>query len=178
MIGAIISVRAQREILFYLYSISYLGFMRCFHLFAGTLKSWENMTKSQTTTDSLGARAKQTTSPGKNYWSWTKCQSVNCGRNDLVGCQEAGNRRAWFLTLYGNSIRMLKCSFQFIDHEVEICADYDRLKWNIWTPLFSPGARSTPGHSHPHLPKSNSRHSCLDRYFPRVWLIPCGVPSV
>ena len=151
--------------------------MRSFHFIEGTLKSWENTIKSLTTN-----------------WQpkdWSQANSLSLKKLLIVNkkseCLWTMGEMTWwaaesqvtewrgFLSLYRNIIHMLKCSFQIIDYNVEICTEQDGLQWNIWTPFIFPGARSTPGHSHPCLPKSSSRHQWLDRHISKG--LSCSLPG-
>lgn len=69
-----------------------------------------------------------------------------------------------FLSLYGNIICMFNVISRSLIPKWRSYTEHGRLQCYIWTPLVFPRARSTPGCSHPRLPKSSSRHRCLDRH--------------
>lgn len=141
--------------------------MRRFHFIESTVKSWQSIIKF---TDPK-LRAYSLPGAKKIAYRWKTVDleqkvkvSVSSRGEDLGAAERQVTEGHGFLSSYSNGVHMFKCSFQIIDHNVEICMEHDELNGNIWTPLVFPWARSTPGHSHPHLPESSSRHWCLDRH--------------
>lgn len=56
---------------------------------------------------------------------------MSCRGKDMGAAERQVTEGYGFLSLYSNSVHVFKCSFQVIDHNVEICVEYDELNGTI-----------------------------------------------